>query len=449
MNLATPEELEKYLAKYPGTESIEILIADQNGYLRGKRLNTSAFEKIFKDGVCLPASVFGLDATGTTVEATGLGFESGDRDMICRPIADTLVPVPWHTNKAQVLMTMETEGGEQFEGNPRQALNRIAGLFGELQMTPVVAVELEFYLLDRQPDPITGLPRPPVSPRTGERQRSTQVYSIENLDDFQEFIDKVMQYAAVQNIPADGVIAEYAPGQFEVNLQHVGDPLVAADQAILLKRIIRQAATELNMKACFMAKPYIDQSGSGMHIHCSLSDQHGAAVFAGQQKLLMNAVAGLLDTLIPAQILMFPTLNSYKRLGQETFAPHAPGWGWDNRTVAIRIPAGEPESLRVEHRVAGADANPYLTVALVLAGIHYGITGNLTPPEPIIGDAYSQLPMELTDSGRTAIRRFKAHSGFSQYFHKDFLTILLAVREADIRLFQQQLTALEIELLLQ
>jgi len=447
MKLASLVELDAYLKQYPDTDSLELLVPDQNGYLRGKRVNRSSFKKVFTEGICLPRSVFGMDSTGTTVEETGLGFDTGDGDGICFPLAGTLVPVPWYEGRAQVLMTMVNDDESQFRANPRQVLVEIIEQFSQQQLTPVVAVELEFYLIDKKRNKKTGLPQPPVSPKTGERNLTTQVYSMSDLDEFKVFIDLVMDYARVQNLPAEGVIAEYAPGQFEVNLKH-GDPLKSADDAIMLKRLVCQAAAELDMAATFMAKPYIDQSGSGTHIHCSVLDASGDNIFARNPDSLQHAIAGLLDSLIPAQILMYPTLNSYKRLGTETFAPHARTWGWDNRTVAVRVPNGPKEATRVEHRVGGADANPYLTVALVLAGIHLGMESKQQPIAAIEGNAYDQVPQELSDSARMAIHHFEQYEPFKKYFGAEFRKIMIAVREADIALFNNYVSELEYQLLL-
>lgn len=447
MNIASLTELEAYLTQYPDTDSLELLVPDQNGYLRGKRINRSSFKKVFTDGICLPRSVFGLDSTGSTVEETGLGFATGDRDGICLPLAGTLVPVPWYKGRAQVLMTMINDDSSQFSANPRQALVEIVEKFSEQKLKPVIAVELEFYLIDKNLHKKTGLPQPPISPKTGERNLTTQVYSMSDLDDFKVFIDMVMDYAKIQNLPAEGVIAEYAPGQFEVNLSH-GDPLKSADEAIMLKRLICQVASELDMAATFMAKPYIDESGSGTHIHCSVLDDSGNNIFAQNPDSLQHAIAGLLDSLIPSQILMYPTSNSYKRLGAETFAPHARTWGWDNRTVAVRVPSGPKEATRIEHRVGGADANPYLTVALVLAGIHIGLENKQQPIAAIEGNAYDQVPQELSDSARMAIHNFEQYEPFKAYFNDDFRKIMIAVREADITLFNHQVSALEYQLLL-
>lgn len=444
MNIAKPDELKEYLERFPKTDTLELLIPDLNGYLRGKRIDRSAFEKVFKEGIYLPLSVFGLDATGTTVEETGLGFETGDGDGVCRPLAGTLAPVPWKTNCAQVLLTMNNKEDQDFEGNPRLALERIVSQIHAEKLKAVVAVELEFYLAEYK----KGRLKPAKSLSNGQRSDSTQVYSMADLDDFKPFIDLVMEYSAAQNLPADAVIAEYAPGQFEVNLHHVDNPVLAADQAILLKRVIIQAAQELGMRATFMAKPYIDQAGSGTHIHCSMFDTDGKNIFLNQPETLEYAVAGLLNTLLPAQVLMFPTMNSYKRLGEETFAPHARTWGWDNRTVAVRIPGGSDKARRIEHRVAGADANPYLTVALVLAGMHYGLQQKKQPVKPYTGNAYEQIAMELTDSARVAVDRFLKNDALSSYFNEEFIKILIAVRQADINLFNQQITELELKYLL-
>ncbi|TGG91455.1 glutamine synthetase [Natronospirillum operosum] len=445
-------ELKEFLNAHPDVQTIELLTTDLNGMVRGKRVEREAIRKVYKDGFSLPASVYAVDATGTTVEASGLGMDTGDADRICRPVPGTLTLVPWLEGRAQALVTMfETDGVTPFPADPRQVLQRVLGQFQTLGYAPVVAVELEFYLVDRERD-AWGRLQPPVSPTTGRRMNSTQVYSMDDLDDYDAFIQEALRMAREQNLPADGVIAEYAPGQFEVNLHHCKDPMMAADHAIMLKRIIRHAAREFGLEATFMAKPYIDQAGSGTHIHLSMLDDQGQNIFTAedpeQHTPLRHAIGGLLKTADQSQALLFPTINSYRRLSSEIYAPNSKTWGYDNRTVAMRIPSGDAAAYRVEHRLAGADANPYLAVAAVLAGVQYGLTHKADPGPAVVGNAYEQDHENLADNPRDALRAFEKSAWVQETFGTAFTSVYAACKWGETRLFEQQVTPMELDLLL-
>ncbi len=445
-------ELNAFLAAHPDVQTIELLTADLNGMIRGKRIERDAMKKVFRDGFSLPASVYAVDATGTTVEASRLGVDTGDADRLCRIVPGTLSIVPWLEGRAQALVTMfETDGTTPFHSDPRQVLTRVYDQFSRMGYTPVVAVELEFYLVDRERDALNRL-QPPVSPVTGRRMSSTQVYSMDDLDDYDAFIQEVLSMAREQNLPADGVIAEYAPGQFEVNLHHCDNPLMAADHATMLKRIIRHAARKFGLSATFMAKPYIDQAGSGTHVHLSLLNEQGKNIFSAedpeQHTPLRNAIGGLLQTADQTQALLFPTINSYRRLSSEIFAPSSKTWGYDNRTVAMRIPSGERAAYRVEHRLSGADANPYLAVAAVLAGVQYGMENKVEPGPAVVGNAYDQDHETLADNPRDALRAFERSQWVRETFGPEFTDVYTACKWGEIRLFEQQVTPMELDLLL-
>ncbi|AJQ97891.1 glutamine synthetase family protein [Gynuella sunshinyii] len=447
------DEVSAFLTEYPDVQTIELLITDLNGVVRGKRIERELLEKVFAQGFYLPGSVMALDATGTTVEETGLGVEAGDQDRVCFPIPGTLAIVPWQGNdRAQALVSMfDADGEVPFLADPRQVLARVVEKFSTLDYTPCVAVELEFYLVDRERD-ANGQLQPPISPVSGRRMNSKQVYSMDDLDDYDFFIREVLDTAHAQNIPADAVVAEYAPGQFEVNLPHVTDPLEAADHAVLLRRVIRQVARRHDMEATFMAKPYIDESGSGTHVHVSLLNDAGDNIFAAEDPLqhppLRYAVGGLLQMADSVQALLCPNINSYRRLAPGGYAPTSHTWGYDNRTAAIRIPSGEIEATRIEHRMSGADTNPYLAVAVVLAGIGEGLMKQVEPPEPVTNNAYDQDHPQLADNPRDALRAMEANEQISEWFGEEFLRIYSICKWSEVSLFERQVTELEYSLLL-
>ncbi|WLD58553.1 glutamine synthetase family protein [Salinispirillum sp. LH 10-3-1] len=446
-------EVAAFLEQNPDVQTIELLIGDLNGVIRGKRIEIDLLEKVFEEGFNLPGSVMALDATGTTVEETGLGADAGDPDYLCLPVPGTLAPVPWiGPDRAQALFSMyETDGETPFKIDPRQVLRRVMETFNKLGYTPGIAVEMEFYLMDKERD-ADGHLQPPVSPTSGRRMSSKQVYSMDDLDDYDFFIRDVIDTAHAQNIPADTVITEYAPGQFEVNLNYCNDPLEAADHAVLLKRVITQVAKKWEMEATFMAKPYIEHAGSGMHIHLSLMDKDGNNIF-GTEDVLNNkymrwAMGGIISMADATQALLCPSINSYRRLSPDFLAPTSKTWGYDNRTLALRIPSGNTEAHRIEHRMSGADANPYLAVAVVLAGAAEGLMHKIDPPPPTEGNAYDQNHPELADNARDALRAMKNDQRVLHWFGKDFIEMYSICKWSEVRLFERQITPMELELLL-
>lgn len=443
----------QFLQDHPAVTTVELLLCDLNGVIRGKRIERNLLEKVFSKGFYLPGSVMSLDATGTTVEEAGQGLEIGDKDFLCRPIASTLSLVPWHQNgdRAQVLCTMYEQDGEPYFADPRQILVKAVERFNELGYTPGIALELEFYLFDLQRDD-RGQLQPPLIPGTDRRMTSKQVYSLDDLDDYDFFIRDVLDTAKVQGIPADTVIAEYAPGQFEVNLNYGTDIMASVDQAVLLKRVIASVAKKHDMLASFMAKPYIEESGSGLHMHISLMDEQGNNVLASeeplQNELLANAAAGLLALADASVALFCPNINSYRRLAPGAYAPTSKTWGYDNRSVAIRIPAGDKSATRLEHRLAGADANPYLTTVCLLAGVVEGLKQKMTPPEPVEGNAYEQGHPEVPDNQRDALRLMAENPIIASWFGQDFVDMYQQCKWSEIRLFEHQVTEMEYDLLL-
>ena len=446
-------EVDKFLADNPQVETIELLVADLDGVLRGKRVERSLLKKVYESGFCLPQSVLALDATGATVDETKLGIETGDSDRICKPIPGTLQLAPWHeaADRAQALCEMYEVDGTPLEIYPRHILKKAVDKLHSLGYRAGVALELEFYLVDRERKEDGSL-QAPISPVSGQRMASTQVYSMKDLDDYDFFIRDVLEMSRAQGIPADAVVAEYAPGQFEVNLDYTQDIMKAVDDAVLLKRVITAVASKYDIEATFMAKPYIDEAGNGLHIQLSLLDEEGNNLFGEgeptENKLLLNAVAGLLDMASGVQALYCPTINSYRRLAPDSFAPTQLTWGIDNRSVAMRIPAGGANSRRIENRMPGADANPYLATTAMIAGVLEGIENNLTPPERTTGNGYETDAPRVPDNQRDSLRAMSEDERIAKWYGARFIEVYDEVKWRNVYLFEQQITPLEYELIL-
>ena len=444
--VANPGEASVFLETHPDVQFVDLLIADMNGVVRGKRIERNSLAKVYEKGINLPASLFALDINGSTVESTGLGLDIGDADRVCLPIANTLSYEPWQKRPtAQLLMTMHELDGTPFFADPREVLRQVVNRFDELGLTVCAAFELEFYLIDQEN--VNGRPQPPRSPISGKRPHSTQVYLIDDLDEYADCLQDILDGARVQGIPADAIVKESAPAQFEVNLHHVADPLLACDYAVLLKRLIKNIAYDHEMDTTFMAKPYPGQAGNGLHVHVSLLDRDGNNIFASedpqQNAALRHAIGGVLETLPASMAFLCPNVNSYRRFGAQFYVPNAPSWGLDNRTVALRVPTGSPEAIRLEHRVAGADANPYLLMAALLAGVHHGLSNQIEPGAPIEGNSYEQLEPSLPNNLRDALRALDDSEVLARYISPDYIDIFVACKESELEEFEHSISDLE------
>lgn len=433
-------------------KEFDLFITDLNGNLRGKRLPASSLAKVMKEGVKLPRSVIGFDFWGDDVHENGLVFESGDQDGVCMPVHDKPVSIPWADSpRDQLLATMFNTDGTPFRADPRQALNGIVDRFKQLGLTPVVATELEFYLMDGKSEE-TQRPHPPVlTEGHGRRLAVTDCYSIDEMDNLSAFFADVRLACDAQGVLADTIISELGPGQFEINLNHVPDPMAAGDQAVMFKRLVRSVARKHGHCATFMAKPYTDESGNGFHVHFSLLDEDGHNVFdnGGEEgtDTLKHAIAGLMNTMSDSMLAFAPHLNSYRRFMAGTHAPIYACWGYENRTVAIRVPDSPPVARRIEHRVSGADANPYLVLATILAGALYGIENKLMPPSAVEGDAYSEINYDLVLPTRweDATHKFESSDVLNSYLGDEFVRIYAAAKRQEQSKLNRQISDVEYE----
>ena len=433
-------------------KEFDLFITDLNGNLRGKRLPASAAGKVFEEGVKLPRSVLGFDFWGDDVLDNGLVFETGDSDGVCMPVTEQPIPVPWaEAPRDQILAMMSNPDGSPFGADPRQVLSAVVKRFKAIGLTPVVATELEFYLMDGESDE-TQRPIPPVlAEGHGRRLTETDCYSIDEMDGLSSFFAEVRETCEVQGVPADTIISELGPGQFEINLNHVPDPMLAGDQAILFKRLIKGISRKHGYSSTFMAKPYADKSGNGFHVHFSLLDEAGDNVFdnGGEEgtDVLKNAVAGLMHTMADSMLTFAPHMNSYRRFMAGAHAPTCASWGYENRTVAIRIPESPCVARRIEHRVSGADANPYLVLAAILAGALYGIENRLMPPAAIKGDAYTEADQELVLPNKwdVATEMFAESDVLKQYMGEEFVRVFAAAKRQEQRKISERISDIEYE----
>ncbi len=399
-------EFGQFLKTYPQTKYLDAFYCDLSCVIRGKRYPVAEAGKVFESGMMSPGSSFLLAVTGESMDPEGLGFSDGDPDQLAVPVSGTLAPAPWtQIPTAQVMLTLQGLDGEPYYYEPRNVLARVLQRFAGLGLRPVVAFELEFYLF------AADQLQPPHSPLTGQRNHTTQVYSLEDVEDFALYLDEVVSTCALQGVTTGAISAEYSPGQFEINLKHSDHPMEAADHCVLFRRAVQGTARKHGYRATFMAKPRTGNSGNGLHLHISLLDQQGNNVFDGKgeygtlqcvSETLAHSIGGLTDIMAESMGIFAPNINSYDRFVPNTYTPVTASWGFENRSVAIRIPKSPGTARRIEHRVAGADANPYLTLAAILAGMYYGITRQVSPVPPSEGNAGSVLdpdiPFDLTEA---------------------------------------------------
>lgn len=431
-----------FVERHPATATVDLILPDLVGIARGKRLTAAGFASGLEGGLSLPGSLYGMDSTGANVDASGLVWEEGDPDRPCRVDPSTFAPVPWRPGGAQVLAGLgDPDGGPSF-ADPRALLGAVASRLADLGLQPVCALELEFYLLDPRPGR-DGRARPLSRQADAAKAHAGQLYGLDAVDEQDAFFACLAEYCDAQALPAKGAASEYATGQYEVNLGHVADPLRAADHAFLLKRAIKAAAREVGALATFMARPFEERTGSGMHVHVSLVERDGRNHFAKDRAALGHAIAGLQATMAESMLLCAPNANSYRRLRPLSYAPLAATWGHDNRTVALRVPSGPPAARRVEHRLAGADASPYMVLAAVLAGMHHGLANRLEPGPPTRGNAYAEAPPDLPVSWERAQAAMAAAVVLPGYLGEAFWRLYQACRAAERARFEEVVTPLE------
>lgn len=429
-----------WLHDRPQIRTIRAAACDVNGVARGKRMPIPSAIKVLTDGTRFPFSALNVDIWGEDIEDSPLVFDSGDRDGVLKPTERGFLPMPWlETPSALLPIWMFHEDGRPYEGDPRHALRAVLDRFKARGLTPVCAVELEFFLID---DSGRNL-QVPISPRSGKRRKAAETLSIRALDQFDSFFTDLYDACEEMDIPADTAISEAGLGQFEINMMHCDDALRAADDAWLFKMLVKGLARRHGFAASFMAKPYEDYPGSGLHTHFSVLDQSGKNVFdnGGPEgtDLMKNAVAGCISAMPGSALVFAPHLNSYDRLVPGNHAPTGVSWAYENRTSSIRIPSGSSSARRIEHRVSGGDVNPYLMLAAVLGAAITGIEDGATPPPPVTGNAYDADLPQIPDNWQAAIDAFESDPYVARIFAPEMIRNLVLTKRQELH-YMQELT---------
>ena len=426
----TAQRINRWLDEHRITE-IECLIPDMAGQARGKIVPRHKYDPAA--GLRLPEAVHMMSVTGDYPEEDFTSVADGD--MLLVPDANSLRPVPWAKEPtAQIIHDCHHFDGRPVDLATRNVLRRVLGMYRDKGWTPVIAPEMEFYLVQVEPD--EDIPLKPPLGRTRRTEAGMQSFSIDSINEYDEVFDIMYDWCEAQGIALDTLIHEMGTAQMEINLDH-GDPLALADQVFLFKRTIREVAIRHNMYATFMAKPMQGQPGSAMHMHQSVvHTESGHNIFSqadgSASPAFFHFIAGL-QTYLPAATAIFaPYVNSYRRLSRFTSAPINLQWGYDNRTCGLRVPHSGPEARRIENRLAGVDVNPYLVMAASLACGYLGMERQLSPSEPLTGSAYEkphQLPRHLDD----AVETLMACKPLVELLGEHFIQTYAAVKAVEYR----------------
>ncbi|PIE14441.1 MAG: glutamine synthetase [Rhodobacterales bacterium] len=418
------------LTKY---RTIRVASCDLNGQLRGKRVPASYAAKLDKGAVRMPYSVANVDIFGADIADSPLVFESGDADGVLRPTERGAVPMPWlPTDTALVPMWLYHDDGTPFDGDPRHALALVLDRYAARGWRVMAATEMEFHLVDDSGATLAA----PTDPATGRKVTEPAVLSLHHLDTFDGFFTDLYEGCAAMEIDAQAAISEAGLGQFEINLNHC-NALRAADDAVLFKALVKGLARRHGIAATFMAKPFAEDAGNGMHVHFSVLDASGNNVFDDGTETgsdtLRHAVAGCLSAMAASTLIFAPHANSYDRLVPGAHAPTGVAWAYDNRTSALRIPGGAPAARRIEHRVAGGDINPYLMLAVVLGAALNGIEDAQDPPAPITGNAYDLDLPQIPCDWATAIDLFETDPAIARILPADLIRNLCCTKRQELR----------------
>ena len=427
---------------------VECLVSDIAGIPRGKILPVHKFSQAaVGQGLRLPEYVFGQSVTGAFLDSAVLN-EIG-KDVILRPDPATCRLVPWYSEPtAQIIHDAFDHDGSIVPFSPRAVLKRVLALFESAGLRPIVAPELEFFLVQQSADANSPLVTP--SGRSGRAEKARQAYGIDAVNEFDPLFEDIYDHCEVQKIDIDTLSHEAGAAQMEINFNH-GEALELADQTFLFKRTVRQTSLNHNVHATFMAKPMQEQPGSAMHLHVSVVDiESGHNLFVNEDSSesdqFYHALAGMQRYLVAAMPLMAPYVNSYRRQSNSEDSPTNLAWGMDNRTVGLRVPMGDAANRRIENRIPGADANPYLAMAATLAALWLGLQEQRRPTRQRkdSGEDLATLPRNL-DIALDELERAKP---LHEALGEDFVKLFIEVKRGEAEAFLEVISPWEREYLL-
>ena len=419
------------------TKTIQVAVGDLNGILRGKILPINSLKKLESRSIRLPLSALNVDLFGEDIENSPLVFGSGDKDGYITSTGREPFRFKWLQNAPLFYPCwMFKESGETFLGDARHTLAKTLEGYTEKGWNAIAATEMEFYLVNTR----NGALEPPINPKTKNPLVCADVLSTQDLNDFEVILGEIQEACIEAGIDFESITSESGCGQFEVTLKH-RNALLAADDALFFKIITKGVALKHGMTATFMAKPYLEQPGNGMHVHFSILDRNGENIFSNGgdtgSKFLKTAVGGCLSTMEASTLIFAPYENSYERLTPKAHAPTGISWAYENRTAAIRIPMGSPASKRIEYRVAGGDANPYLLFTSIFGAALMGIENKTNAPQPIHGDAYLLKLPQLAKNWSSAIELFENDSCIKNIFPKSLVANLVLTKKQELQQFDK------------
>lgn len=441
------QEIATKAALMAQSDFVEAFVVDLNGVLRGKWLQPDKSKSLFGPGLAMPRSVFLLDIWGNDVMEGGIAQDTGDPDGLCVAVPHTITRQGWSEgNVAQALLTMKELDGSYFSLDPRGILANVLQRYHEAGLTPALGVELEFYLVEAGKH--GGLR---IAPRGADESnwRGWQVDAVGlgEIREYEPILREMMATARAQGIALETLISENGPGQFEVTLKYSADALRIADSAILFKRAIKEISRKHGLIATFMAKPYGDCAGSGMHVHLSVRDKDGHNIFAGTPERgsdqLYHAVGGIIHAMPDTMALLAPHANSYRRFAPGVHAPTYGDWGHDNRMASLRVITADPAASRVEHRVAGADCNPYLSFAALLGSALIGLETKADPGPESHGLTRSPSAPPLPIAWSSAVEKFSRSEIIRKIFGEEFQRLYTACKHQEISEMRKRISDVE------
>ena len=447
MNVISRPDISTKAALLAESEFIEAFIIDVNGVPRGKWLQRDKAKALLGAGIAMPRSAFLLDIWGRDVVEGGIAYDTGDPDGLCVAVPHSITRMSWSEgNATQALLTMREPDGSYFYLDPRGALASVVDRFTAVGLTPALGVELEFYLVDS--GHTGGLKIAPRSAdESGWRGWQIDAVGLGEIHDYEPILREMMVTAKAQEITLETLVSEAGPGQFEVTLKYSTDALRVADSATLFKRTIKHVARKHGLTATFMSKPYGQWAGSGMHVHMSVLDRRGKNIFTGTETraapVLYNALGGVIQAMPDTMLTLAPHANSFRRFAPGVHAPTYGDWGHDNRMSAVRVITSEPAASRIEHRVAGADCNPYLAFASFLGSALHGIETKADPGLETFGDKRSPQAPPLPIAWSGAVDKFAASSYIEKIFGADFQRVFAACKRQEISEFRRRISDVE------